>query len=366
MSCNGTCGGVNKSSHKEGHMCESRLDLCLKGCRLFSTLDGVPQTPVDLGPAIKECETLTRFGYDYDKCATWYTDENGDKTHVFSKDIVGCTNHRDHGDVCDDPYEDCGIGIACNGKISYKAIEELKPGEIVDGLLVKTTNGCAGECPDDGTGCQDNGCYRFIKPDVDDKCSTMVNIPGAGPTFCVPMENTVIPKSCMANNGTGFLTPAVTGNEQIAELFKMCDPIENTDCCPVEVTIDAKYSACIVGPAGTRVVAEISALASLVNGGADFQTTFINGLANDLVQLGHPEGTYPNAPWNFLTGSSQAQFKLILQPGQKFQLKVDQFVKVYEGVVTQFATTIGGSAPTSVDAGGFLVIEPQITFRRLA
>lgn len=364
MSC-ARCEGGGASSTAT-HRCESRLDFCLKGCRLFSTLDGVPQTPVDLGPAIKECETLTRFGFDYDRCSLFYTDEDSEKTYVQAKDIVGCTNHRDHEDVCDDPYDDCGIGIACNGKISYKAIEELKPGEIVDGLLVKTTNGCAGECPDDGTGCQDNGCYRFIKPDVDDKCSTMVNIPGSGPAFCTPMQNTVIPKSCLANNGTGFLTPAVSGNEQIAELFRMCDPIENTDCCPVEVTIDAKYSACIVGPAGTRVVAEISALASLVNGGADFQTTFINGLANDLVQLGHPEGTYPNAPVNFLTGSGQGQFKLILQPGQKFQLKVDQFVKVYEGVVTQFATTIGGSAPTSVDPTGFVVIEPQITFRRLA
>ena len=359
-----TCGGY--SNNNSNNSCSSRLEFCANGCTLNPTLDGIPQFPINLGPIIKNCETLTRYGFDQDKCSTYHVNEDGEKEYVSAKTIVGCTNHRDHADVCDDPYDDCGIGVSCNGKINYKKPVALKDGETVEGFLVKTKNGCDdSDCPDDGTGCQDSACYRLMQNDTT-SCSTMVNIPGVGPKFCEPMENTKIAKNCLANNGTGFLTPAVTGNEQIAELFKMCDPIENTDCCPVEVTIDAKYSACIVGPAGTRVVAEISALASLVNGGADFQTTFINGLANDLVQLGHPEGTYPNAPFNFLTGSGQGQFKLILQPGQKFQLKVDQFVKVYEGVVTQFATTIGGSAPTSVSAGGFIVIEPTIHFRRLA
>lgn len=160
MSCD-KCG--TGSSNMVGHRCESRLDLCLKGCRLFSTLDGVPQTPVDLGPAIKECETLTTLGYDYDKGAIYYIDEDGQKHYVYSKDIVGSTNVRDHADFCDDPYDNCGIVIACNGKLSAKNPKYLQPEDIIDGALVRTTNGCDNDCPDDGTGCQDSGCWR-VKP----------------------------------------------------------------------------------------------------------------------------------------------------------------------------------------------------------
>jgi hypothetical protein len=73
----------------------------------------VPIVPVDLGPAIKECETTTRLRFDTDNCALRYENEDypesGVADVIYVCDMLRCATLSCLGDVCDTPASSCDI-----------------------------------------------------------------------------------------------------------------------------------------------------------------------------------------------------------------------------------------------------------------
>lgn len=316
---------------------EARLSLALSQDKLYiiGSLDGVYIKPIPLVSAIKVGETDTALKYDPEKKSLVYENEKyknnkGSANFITSKQILSGSSIVDLGDV--EPYVQGGLA-------SIAEIDEQLVLQFAIPSLVSVEELSSGfityvEEPLDGNH------YKRVAPDTGGESdSVLIGHPNGSIEFTTPIVSPLlVPVANLTSAGKFSGTPAVSSGTWRYQQLGESQIIQNTSGSNIEVKLRFRYS---LQTAGTRS----GVYASLVNGGSDFQLTFVEGLSN-IKQEGYPGGV--------------GEWSVKLEPNQKCQFRFGAWTNASGSMVATI-----GSVDESAGATIQTVYEPTITIRRL-
>lgn len=285
-------------NHSSNEKCfESRLSLGVKedGSAIVGSLDRVSITPIPLKRAVQQNETVTTLKYDPDLKAIVYANESvartgGTPDTIETREILSGANIAGIG----------GVGELVEGGVALVTVVDNVPqvifsvpkpvevGEIANGFITYVAN------PNDGS-----SYLKTVQPSTDGvNDSVLIGRANGDIEFSTPIASlVVIPVDDLTSDGIFNGTPSTASGTWRYQLMGTSPVVSNTSGSPIEVTLNFRYSLVTAG-------SHSGVYASLLNGGADYKTTFISGISNE-KQEGYPGG--------------YAQFIAQLDPNQKVQ-----------------------------------------------
>lgn len=276
---------------------EARLSLGLKQDKsaIVGSLDRRSITPIPLKPAVQANETITTLRYDADKRGIVYAGEgakrlNGSNDFISSRDILSGADISELG----------GVGRLVNGGIptvrvvdnelvlEFTVPDPIQAGEVSSGFITYVAN-------PNGT----SGNLKTIRPDTNSTAdSILVGRADGSIEFSAPITSPILVATSRLTAGGNFSgAPSVASGTWRYQSMGLSEVVSNTSGSTVEVTLSMYYS---LTTAGSRS----GMYCRLTNGGADYKTTFIEGV----TELRHE--SYPGG---------YAEFSVTLAPNEKCQ-----------------------------------------------
>lgn len=332
MSCN-SCGRNNCDSR----CYEARLSLGLNhdASAIVGSLDGVYIKPIPLKEALRRNETNTALKYDSGtRSIVFYNEkaQNGDASPDFvpSRQILSGASISDIGNIGD--LVEGGLGsivkLSDRLELQFNVPIPVAVGEVSGGLLTYVRN------PVDGVH------YKSVQPGAGGTSDTvLIGHPNGSTEFATPIDSPVlVPIDNLTSGGTFSGTPSTSSGNWRYQQMGQSQVITNNSGSRVEVILSFRYS---LQTAGNRS----GVYATLVNGGTDYKTTFVEGLDN-LKQEGYPGGN--------------AQFTVVLSPNQRCQFRFGAWTNGPGNIVATI-----GSYDETAGVAKQTVHQPIITTRRL-
>lgn len=308
---------------------------------LVGTFDRVGLKPIDLGPAVKANETVTSIGFDPDKRSIVYYHENSRETngspdYITSKEILAGSDISEIG----------GVGTLTNGGLAQTIREgntirlnslvpaPIENGENSTGFLAYVTD------PNDGI-----SHYRTVSPSVSgDSDTILIGHPNGDVEFSAPITSPLlVPIANLTSSGKFNGTPNVSAGNWRYQAMGTTQIVTNTSGSKIELELSVPFS---ISSAGGRSGME----ASMVNGGADYQTLFAEGVS----KMKHDAG--PGA-----ASGGRATWRAILEPNQKCQISF----RVWSNAVGTIVCTIGSTDEDGAGNAIQTVYQPVISLRRI-
>lgn len=333
-----SCNSCNQPTCTEPNRCyEARLSLGLNDAKtmIVGKLDGVPIIPINLREAMRANETNTSLKYDEESKSLVFENEKfengkGVADYVPVSEIFSGADLSQLGGV--DSLVEGGLAsvIAVDGKLRlvFDVPEPVQVGEVSEGFITYVPDPIAGSR------------YKTIKPAPGGTSdSLLVGHPNGSVEFAVPIVSPLlVPLQSLTGQGKFSGAPATAHGNWRYQSMGTTDVVTNTSGSQIEVTLSFRYS---LQSAATRN----GVYCRLVNGGADYKTTFVEGVTS-LKQEGYPGGF--------------GQFTVVLAPNQKCQFEFG----AWEDGTGNMTITIGS---TDEDGSGNSVetaYPPVITLRR--
>lgn len=333
------CNSCNKPSCQNPNNCyEARLALGIdsRGQYLIGSIDGIPIEPVDLRQVVLGSESNTSLKFDPTLRALVYNNErsisrNGSPDHVSTRELLAGADIADIG----------GVQSLVEGGLSWAAIVDdrmqlvsevpipVQVGELSGGLITYVSN------PND-----DKSFYRTIRPDVTGTVDTvLIGHPDGSMEFVAPITSPVVmTASQLTSNGRFTGTPSTSSGSWRYQQMGESGIITNNSGSSVKVTIEMRWS---MQTAGSRS----GFYATLVNGGSDYQTTFVSGQSNE-KQEGYPGGS--------------GRWTCVLSPNQRCQFRFGAWTNA-SGSMDVTVGSISESAGSTV----YQVQPPAIYIERM-
>lgn len=291
------CTSCGPNNHPTDRCFEARLSLGTKQDKsaIVGSLDRVSITPIPLKPIVEANETITSLRYDTDKRAIVYSGEaarrqGGSSDFVYSREVLAGANISELG----------GVGRLVNGgiptvsvvgnelQLQFTVPEPIQSGEVASGFLTYVANPNA-----------NSSHLKSIRPDTNGTSdSILLGRADGSIEFSAPMQSPIlIPTARLKDAGSFVGAPAVASGTWRYQQMGTSDVITNTSGSTVRAVLSIRYSMVSSSPRGGMYC-------RLTNGGADYKTTFIEGVTD----VRH-EG---------LTGG-RAEFTVVLAPNEKCQ-----------------------------------------------
>lgn len=333
-----TCG--NRQCNLSSDKCyEARLSLGVREDKseIVGSLDRVSMKPIPIKPFVQANETVTTLRYDPDKRALVYKGEradrqNGSADYVTSAEILSGATMAELGGV--GQLNPGGIGIATvtgdnKLQVLFEIPDPIEANELSSGFLTYVEN------PNDGA-----SYLRLIRPNLGGSSdSILIGHPNGDMEFSSPIDSPlIVPKANLKSNGHFSGAPATASGTWRYQDMGTSQVVTNTSGSRIEVTLNFRYSMETVG---TRS----GVYCTLQNGGADYQTEFIDGYTS-VKQEGYPGG--------------YGEFKTVLEPNQKCQFAFGAWTNAAGSMVC-----VIGSVDESSGSTVYTVNEPTISIRRL-
>lgn len=335
MSCCNSCGS---NSHITNQCYEARLSLGLNNSKteLIGSIDGVYIKPVNLEDAVKSNETNTTLRYDAARRALIYNGERSKYTGgaadvIFSNEILSGADLSELG----------GVGDFVNGGLASVAVSNnrlglqfevpipIETGEVSSGFVVYVPN------PNNNT-----SYYRLIRPDQGSTSdSVLVGHPNGDIEFAAPIDSPLlVPTNQLTGGGYFSGSPSTSSGNWRYQQMGQSQVITNTSGSKVEVSLEARWSTQLTGRGGFY--------ASLVSGGSDYKTTFVEGQSNQ-KQEGTPGG--------------YGKWVCVLDPNQRCQFRFG----AWNNTTGNMTVIIGSYDEDGSGSATYTVQQPRITIRRL-
>jgi hypothetical protein len=333
------CSNCNQPSCNTPNSCyEARLSLGLNDDKtmIVGTLDGLPIIPIPLKQAIRANETNTTLKWDDDNKMLVYQNERfkndqGSADFVSAAQILSGAQLSQIGGI--DALVEGGLAsVIREGNelvLTFEVPQPVANNELSEGFIAYVPEPVSGSR------------YKIIKPAPGgDSDTLLVGHPNGSIEFVVPITSPLlVPLNTLTSNGEFSGVPAVhPGNDWGYQTMGTTQVVTNTSGSDVEVTLRFRYS---MQTAGTRN----GVYCTLINGGSDFKTTFIEGVTN-LKQEGYPGG--------------MGQFSVILEPNQKCQFEFGGWSDD-DGA---WELTIGSTNENGTGTPTEVAVPPTITIRR--
>jgi len=348
----------------------------------------VPITPLDLGPAIKYCESKTNLTLDFDKCEIRYEGEsfvgNGGSANIIKlKDIAGCMSIKDLADVNPNSCVPCGIGqiktIEGKDQVVFDKLESVPEDVTSTGLATIGSDGClySLNCPSaldpDCEPCEpvEENCKMLLCKNGEITFEEIDEIPVeevrwnivAGEDGCPKKVCYASPSlgSCedgiVADPETGVVgnttLPAGTNDafpgSQTATLGE-CEIVNPTDC-KMKVTMTVPALICIITD-DDPFYFDVGIYGEIIDGDA----TFLNGSTTGVGVL--PAVYSPNAPNGLNTSAGVATLCFKLEAGESATIEYGALAAPYIGTVTSFASALGYVTAGPQDPNREFVLQP--------
>lgn len=330
-----SCQTCKQPSCQTPNACyEARLSLGFSTDKtmIVGKLDGVPIIPLRLPAVIHANETNTNLKYDTkNKTLVFenekYKNKNGSADSIPVAQLLAGANLNQLD----------GVAALSNGGLASVAVvdnvltlifevpEPVQANELPGGFVAYVPD------PIDG-----GSRYKIIKPAPGGTTdSLLIGHPNGSIEFAVPLTSPLlVPVNTLTSNGVFSGAPAVSSGSWRYQAMGSTQVVTNTSGSQVEVELFFRYSMQVAS--GTRN----GVYCRLVNGGSDFQTSFVEGVSN-IKQEGYPGGT--------------GRFRCLLAPNQKCQFEFGGF----ENAAGTMTLTIG-----QIDESGGVAVPPVITIRR--
>lgn len=332
MSCN-SCG----VSSCRGACYEARLSLGLSSdyASIIGSLDGVYIKPIPLSLAVKANETNTSLKYDLSKRMLVYQNEKskngkGSPDFITTRELLSGSTLDEIGGV--QALVDGGLASVIEVDdqlvLQFSIPQPVGIGENSSGFITYVSN------PADGVH------YKSIRPDPGGTSDTLlIGHPNGSVEFASPIVSPVlIPLASLTSNGAFSGVPSVSSGVWRYQQMGQSQVITNTSGSVVEVELTLGWS---MQTAGTRS----GFYASLVNGGSDYKTTFVQGQTN-IKQEGYPGG--------------RGSWKVTLNPGERCQFLFGGWTNAAGNMVITV-----GSVDEAAGVTKQTVYQPIITVKRL-
>lgn len=321
---------------------EARLFLGLSADNktLVGTFDRVGLKPIRLQPAVKANETTTSLGFDPDKRSLVFyhersRDVNGSPDYVTSREILAGADLSEIG----------GVGTLDNGGLAQTVrdgdtirLNSIVPSPIESG---ERSLGFVSyvEDPNDNV-----SHYRLTSPSVGGESDTiLIGHPNGSVEFSPPITSPLlVPVANLTSGGAFSGTPNVASGSWRYQLMGTTQVITNSSGSNIEVELAVRYA---ISAAGSRAGMD----ATLVNGGADYETQFVEGVST----VKHDGGAGAAA-------GGRAVWKVILEPGQKCQISFRAWTNAVGTLVCTLGSTDESGGTTTQT-----VYRPVITLRRI-
>lgn len=334
-----SCNNCNQPTCQKRSDCyEARLSLGLNDdkTRIVGSIDGVAIVPIPIKEAVKASESNTTLKYNEDTKSIVFENERyknsqGAADILTVAQILSGATLSQIGGV--DGLVNGGLAsviqVGNNLVLTTEIPTPVQVGELSEGFIAYV--------PDPISGSR----YKTIKPAPGGTSdSLLIGHPNGSIEFVVPITSPIIvPLDTLTNDGEFSGTPGTTpGNDWGYQTMGTTQVVANTSGSEVEVTLKFRYSF-------QNSAARSGVYCSLINGGADYKTTFVEGISN-LKQEGYPGG--------------MGEFTCILAPNQKCQFEFGGWADDDGAWVLTIGSTNenGSGTPTEV------AVPPVITVRR--
>lgn len=331
MSCNNcdnkTCRGCY----------EARLSLGLSVDKKYivGSLDGVYIKPIPIKDVVKQWETNTNLKYDPSRAALVFQNENykkktGSADFVTTREILSGADISDIGNIGALVKGGLGSIVEEDGVLQLQFAVPIPVGvsENSTGFITYVEN------PVDGNH------YKRIQPDIGGPSDTLlIGHPDGTIEFASPINSPVlVPVENLTSGGAFSGAPSTSSGTWRYQQMGQSQVITNTSGSKIELELSIRWS---MQTAGTRS----GFYAELVNGGADYQTLFVNNRSNT-KQEGYPGG--------------QGVWKVVLDPNQRAQFRFGAWTNAAGNMVVTVGS-IDENAGNTIQS----VYRPIISLRRL-
>lgn len=331
MSCN--CNNKRSNDCHEAHL---SLGLSNDKSMLIGSLDGQYLKPVQLRDTVKANETITALRYDPSRRLLIFENERsrngqGSPDQISAQELLAGADISAVGGV--QPLVVGGLASSAiidgRPQVQFEVPIPVEASETSDGFITYVAN------PNNGT-----SHYKLVRPDLSSTGgSVLVGDASGSVEFKAPIDSPIlVPIGNLTSNGSFSGSPSVSSGTWRYQQMGESQIITNDFGTAVEVTLRIRWS---MQTAGNRS----GFYASLVSGGSDYQTQFVEGQSN-IKQEGYPGGF--------------GEWTCVLDPSQRCQFRFGGWTN---GAGNMEITT--GSYDESGGTPQQTVQQPSIFIRRL-